>query len=549
MRMKIFKNKNRAIKIQKAVLAFLVLSLVMPSVLLPLPHTAEALVPVWDVPNTPVHTLNSSQNFLNTTGKEFGLDTVAWLVAKMILRTITADVVSWINSGFNGSPAFVQDLGGFMADIADRTAGAFLEGSALSFMCDPFKLAINLSLRGGFFSFRDRVSCRLSDVVNNLQNFMSGDFLEGGFAGLMRMTMIPQNNMYGAYLLADQELSLRIAVAQYQAQKKLDWGSGFLTFETCEEQVGSPEEEAVEVCSPKTPGKIIEGQLQKVLGSGIDQLGLADEFNEIIGALMSQLLQQVFSAGKGLLGLGGASSPSSSFANRLRTDPINQERAPTPEKAGFVLPPPPVLGGPTTSFSYTISSPGIVSVRPGGIATIPITKTTISGTPVSVSLTAPTVPAVVTTTSFGNNPCTPTCISNLIITISTAAATGTHQVTVGGSPTPSNPSGTTDITIDVTDRTDITPPVVSVGTVTDAGILASAGVIVPVTATDDFAVAQVTVVEENDAITKTDASAPYDLQFDIPAGALVGTVLRFRVTATDTSGNVSSPITATYIVL
>ncbi len=54
---------------------------------------------------------------------------------------------------------------------------------------------------------------------------------------------------------------------------------------------------AYKSCETKTPGSVINGQLEKVLGSGVDQLNLADSINEIVDALIGQLVNQVLQTG------------------------------------------------------------------------------------------------------------------------------------------------------------------------------------------------------------------------------------------------------------
>ncbi len=61
-----------------------------------------------------------------------------------------------------------------------------------------------------------------------------------------------------------------------------------------------------------TPGKTIENALAEVTTSDIKQLQLADEFNEIVGALLGQMMKTAFSAAAG--GISGLSSNSSPYA-------------------------------------------------------------------------------------------------------------------------------------------------------------------------------------------------------------------------------------------
>ncbi len=52
--------------------------------------------------------------------KDYILDPLAWAVAKGMLQDITNSTVSWINSGFKGSPSFVQNPEQFFQQIGDN---------------------------------------------------------------------------------------------------------------------------------------------------------------------------------------------------------------------------------------------------------------------------------------------------------------------------------------------------------------------------------------------------------------------------------------------
>lgn len=248
--------------------------------------------------------------------KERTLDSIWTLMAKTTIRGITTSTVNWINSGFQGGPAYVTDLGGFLLDIADATTADFIEGTALEALCSPWKINIKiaLSLPGG--RFVEDVRCTLSDIVANMDDFINGDFSQGGWAGWFELTTKPQNNPYGLYLMTSSELDQRIVGAQQREIQELDWGNGFLSYKECEELpdgfVGPPR------CKIVTPGSVIEDQLELVLGSGVRQLELVDEFNEVVNALMSQLATTIFSSvNGGLRGLSSSSGGRSSYTSRL----------------------------------------------------------------------------------------------------------------------------------------------------------------------------------------------------------------------------------------
>ena len=111
-------------------------------VYVPQPPRAEAFVaPVADVG------LSGKSNFLSslsnkiTAGatlssaladkalgvKEYFLDGIAHAIARAIVSSMVASLVDWINSGFQGSPAFITDLQGFLLETLDKKAFEIIE--------------------------------------------------------------------------------------------------------------------------------------------------------------------------------------------------------------------------------------------------------------------------------------------------------------------------------------------------------------------------------------------------------------------------------------
>ncbi|MEK7116640.1 MAG: hypothetical protein AAB837_00555 [Patescibacteria group bacterium] len=268
---------------------------------------------------TAVSTVTSAATDVAGATKEFGLDSVAWIIANLVIERMAASTVNWINSGFRGSPAFVTDPEAYFQDIGDKIAGQYIFSNPnLNFLCGPIQAKIRLALTQNYI--QDRIwQCTLTDVGRNMDDFMN-NFENGGWDNFFELTQRQQNNPIGAYLQAENELNLQIATRQGTKQKELDWGKGFMSFEVCGPEGRDPKDG---VCIGRaeiaTPGSVIENKLNEVLGSGTKKLEAADEINEIVSTLLNQLVSQVIGGiGKGLRGL---SSPSStgekSITNQL----------------------------------------------------------------------------------------------------------------------------------------------------------------------------------------------------------------------------------------
>lgn len=262
--------------------------------------------------------------------KEGCLDAIAWNLAKLAVRQITRSLVNWINTGFQGNPAFISDPASFFADIADNAIGEYLRGTAFGLLCSPFQAQIRLAILLNR-NRSQKAQCTLSGILNNAQNFqkyvsISGYVGQGSGAYVddwtdwYRMAALPQGNIYGAYEAAQAELSLRIASKTFAFGKELDFGSGFLSWRDCTGIPAIEQGSNKEGCNIVTPGRTIADQLNGALGRDSDALVTADEVDEIISALAAQLLSQVFGGQGGLLGV---SRPNGSFGGSSFLDAVN----------------------------------------------------------------------------------------------------------------------------------------------------------------------------------------------------------------------------------
>jgi len=250
------------------------------------------------------------------------------VLAKAALQQITASVVNWINSGFNGSPSFITNYQQFFTNVADLAAGQFIQGSGLAFLCSPFKLQIKVAIAQSYAN-RGAQSCSLTGIIKNINGFMNGSFTQAGWPGLLQFTTVPTNNPYGAFAYAQVGLQTAQNNALSNAKNSIS-PNGFIALQqvTCNGSAslrptyGVGNQQAVNAggsatlpsgCTTKitTPGTVIEGALQKSLGSGVDQLGLANSLDQIINALTTQLITKTLQGG--LLNLSGTTGLQSAY--------------------------------------------------------------------------------------------------------------------------------------------------------------------------------------------------------------------------------------------
>ena len=245
-------------------------------------------------------------------GTKTSLDSIAWGLADFFIHKIADETVRWIQSGGkNGKPLFVTNWKEFLLDAADEAGGQFLDELGFADICAPFKPHIQILLGGGRKAYHDRARCTITDIIDNAEDFYE-DFSNGGWTSWFYLTQRPENNFYGSYYLALEEKYLRESGALETAQNEAIASDGFLpwTTEVCEEiQTERYDEDAGEYvpfnttrCTDEvqTPGKVVQGQLQKVIDSPLDRLHVADEIDEILSAAFDQLMRSLRTSKKGI---------------------------------------------------------------------------------------------------------------------------------------------------------------------------------------------------------------------------------------------------------
>lgn len=312
--MKTFLQRNSFVRtcISLCIISYFIFSPLGVFAALPAPIQTDPLPPV-PVADSAIRTKEYSLTILGRTIPGISLDKLAIIIFKEMLERMSDAIVEYINNDFrnpdgSNGPAFAIDFEGFLLNVGDEIAGEFIENIGAGVVCSPFKAQIQSSLRLRFQTVRStdpaQTTCTLTGSLQNIENFFAGDFSAGGWQTWFEVTQNQSNNPVGAFLQLEGELAYRIQSARETESEKIGWGDGFLSFEECVEEGPNG---TCKVKNVRTPGRVIEGQLQSMLGSEIAQLELADEFDEIISALAGQLVAKVF-GNEGLI-INGPTNP------------------------------------------------------------------------------------------------------------------------------------------------------------------------------------------------------------------------------------------------
>lgn len=239
-----FKNKTKFIS------SILIAAIILPVVLFSIPHRAQAVafVPVNDTTgNTLLKSLTATITSTATTAAK---ETLSWgqqllqqairFAAKKLLAKITESTVKWINSGFHGSPLFLENPSSFFKDIAKSEVKFLVDAIGYDPVRFPFGRQTALNIIDSYKrQLSDNAEYTLSKVINDpiLLGQYQNNFNYGGWNGFLINTQYPQNNYLGFNMIIGENLQSRLTgTIQSPAQKvkdALDQGMGFLSPQEC----------------------------------------------------------------------------------------------------------------------------------------------------------------------------------------------------------------------------------------------------------------------------------------------------------------------------
>lgn len=242
-------------------------------------------------------------------------DAVAYCIVNAMIAYIADSTIAWINTGFQGNPAFLENPDAFFKELANEEAAGFIQGLAYGTLgkniCNVFKANIILTVAnqytggygsqgggydtGGFQGSRGINNgyggCTFDENTLTLDRFLKGDFIQGGgWDSWYQLSQNQSNNPYDVYFNVTDKLTAGVNKAIKSTETELSWNKGFLTYKKCDNAADNSKLNKSN-CKSVTPGTVIEQQLNSTLDQSKNRLVMADKFDQVVSALVNQLIQ------------------------------------------------------------------------------------------------------------------------------------------------------------------------------------------------------------------------------------------------------------------
>ncbi len=266
-------------------------------------------------------------------------------IKEQLIHKLVNQVINWVQGG--GKPQFITNWKGFLKTTADNAAGSVIANIAPR-LCSSFGPLIRLSFQQ-VNTYDAAVRCTLNQVVRNVQDFYD-NFGNGGWIAYSA-SLRPSNNFFGALIETSDIVAIETAKQKEAKQQELAANKGFKSPGICtvasksgsvlvspsgelaNPNSGQPghmmsyadyltqiqqdsfdlplpagEEGPLEhiYCASRsntTPGGLVADQLSRAIGSPIDRIVNAQDWTNLITALINSGLNRLIHAGvKGLQG-------------------------------------------------------------------------------------------------------------------------------------------------------------------------------------------------------------------------------------------------------
>ena len=280
--------------------------------------------------------------------KEFALDTLPKTIARQMMVRLQQEIGRWAQGGFSdeNKPFAMTSWKQEVTEALKIASGRFVQEMNLTSLCAPIRISLgemfNIDIPlGGSVPYSTYAACTLGDIGENIEDFYRNPSISLYGWDTFNELFRPQNNVIGAFLLADERQTEIEDEEIEEVAKEVAAGAGVKNETICTQD---DQEACIKICNEKyeptlppygTPnplyvacvkgceksstgvclqektkklGSEIKTSVDKAIGSDIEWLITADEITEMINLVFSGLFNKLTHGINGLLTKGTSST-------------------------------------------------------------------------------------------------------------------------------------------------------------------------------------------------------------------------------------------------
>jgi len=202
---------------------------------------------------------------------EWAQKTIKSIIRNQIIHYAVQQVINWIQGG--GKPKFVNDWKKVLTDAGDNAAGTVIE-KTIPQLCSEFGPLVRVyllpkqRLDSQYSNGIPQSKCTLSEVVSNIKDFYNS-FENGGWIAYSRM-LRPEGTFLGSVIQLQDEILLAKSTEEKATENETQSGGGFLSTKVCTDPTqGNIRDLEPDVVGPPKPPPYNESDARAAIGFGI----------------------------------------------------------------------------------------------------------------------------------------------------------------------------------------------------------------------------------------------------------------------------------------
>jgi hypothetical protein len=216
-------------------------------------------------------------------------DAVTYCLENAMLKYIQQSTLNWMDTAFNGNPAFVQNLSQFLLGIQNQQAISFFKQLQQLNPGSPIQLAVYQGTVQNYTqNYGDRSRYTLNQYSQNPTAFINGDWSQGGFTAFSH-AFDQGNYLPQAIYLASEEVNNQTSYATNIETTNYLANQGTLSVKQCS---GNDTTSLSTDCKVVVPGRIINSNYDA--NAYLAQQRLSNNsgnYDQMVSLLVNQLIQ------------------------------------------------------------------------------------------------------------------------------------------------------------------------------------------------------------------------------------------------------------------
>lgn len=260
--------------------------------------------------------------------KECILDGITARIRETMVAFVIKSVLTYASTSNDGSPAFVTSVKNKRQNTSDKVKDEFIKGKRTAVIFETFRPNVRTALAQGYAQATRKPENAYAHTIPDDKKDEFIEFTQGNGKlewDMYLLSIQPQNNPLGAYSLALNQMLADIDEKVSDEATELDWGNGFKSHKNCK-QIPAGNGTYEEYCEIATPGTTIQNIVNYESLAGQRQLESADEIDELMGSLMSNIQTQILTSVGGLRGITQGVGGASSYINQIASDAAARTR-------------------------------------------------------------------------------------------------------------------------------------------------------------------------------------------------------------------------------